>query len=356
MAALRVGIIGCGRPKGTDDATGYGMSHWHAEGYAAVEECDLVALADINLDNARAFQAEHGGDAVYADYRQMLADAQLDIVSVCTWPSLHTGMVVAAAEAGVQAIYCEKPMAPTLGDAQRMVSTCDSRGVVLAFNHQRRFGDRFRKAKSILDTAEIGTLTRIEGRCANLFDWGTHWFDMFNYFNNEMVVEWVLGQFDARDGATLFGITMEGQGLSHFRYANGVHGLLTTGFENGSGAQIRLIGTDGTVEISPAPDVPLRYWTSNTPGWTQVEIDEPAKGVELTKLGILDLVASLRSGHEPEVSGRKALRATELIFATYESGRQGSRIEIPLPGAIHDRSISDYVQERIATSISASSS
>lgn len=348
--ALRVGIIGCGRPRGASDATGYGMSHWHAEGYAAANDCDLVALADINLDNARAFRADHGGGSLYADYHQMLAVEQLDVVSVCTWPSLHTGMVAAAAEAGVRAIACEKPMAPTLGDARRMVSSCDDRGVLLAINHQRRFGDRFRKAKALLDDGEIGSLVRLEGRCANLFDWGTHWFDMFNYFNDEAPVDWVLGQFDARDGKTLFGITMEGQGLSHFRYANGVHGLLTTGFESGTGAQLRLTGTDGVIEINPSPDVALRYWTTERTGWTPVDVNEPARGVELTKLGILDLIDALRSSREPENSGRRALRATELIFATYESGRQGSRIDLPLPAAASERSISHYVQERIDTS------
>lgn len=345
MTVLRVGIIGCGRPKDSANATGYGMSHWHANGYATVEDCDLVALADINPDNARAFQADNGGETIYSDFRQMLANEALDVVSVCTWPSLHADMVTAAAEAGVRAMYCEKPMAPTLVDARRMVEACGEHGALLAINHQRRFGDRFRKGKALLNGGKIGTLVRIEGRCANLFDWGTHWFDMFNYFNDETPVDWVLGQFDARDGKTLFGITMEGQGLACFRYRNEVHALLTTGFENGTGAQIRLTGTDGIIEISPSPEVVLRYWTSNTRGWTSVAVDEPAKGVELTKLGIADLIGSLRSGTEPELSGQRALRATELIFATYESGRRGTRIDLPLEGG--DRSVSQYVEERL---------
>lgn len=128
MAPYRVGIIGCGRPRGQEGSTGYGMSHSHAEGYEASPDAEIVALADINLDNARAFQSEHGGDQLYADYHEMLADANLDIVSICTWPHLHAKMVIAACEAGVKAVHCEKPMAPTWGEARRMGEAAEACG------------------------------------------------------------------------------------------------------------------------------------------------------------------------------------------------------------------------------------
>src|SRR5260370_17641414 len=88
------------------------MAHFHAHGSTVSADTTIVALADINLDNARAFQAEHGGERIYADYQEMLAREQLDIVSIFTWPHHHAPMVIATAEAGVKAIHCEKPMAP----------------------------------------------------------------------------------------------------------------------------------------------------------------------------------------------------------------------------------------------------
>src|SRR5262245_16422014 len=100
MAQFRVGMIGCGRPLKSDGATGFGMGNYHARGYAASPDTQLVALADLSLENARAFQAVHGGERIYQDYREMLAAERLDIVSVCTWPGLHAEMVIAAAEAG----------------------------------------------------------------------------------------------------------------------------------------------------------------------------------------------------------------------------------------------------------------
>jgi len=171
----RVGIIGCGRPHRTEGSTGYGMSHAHAAGYEASPDTAIVALADMNLDNARSFQQEHGGERLYEDYREMLANEDLDIVSISTWPRLHHDMVVDAARTGVKAIHCEKPMAPTYGEAVDMVGVCESQGVQLTFNHQRRFGAPFRRAKELLKSGVVGDLVRIEGHCGNIFDWGTHW-------------------------------------------------------------------------------------------------------------------------------------------------------------------------------------
>src|SRR5215218_9580116 len=139
MTQFRVGIIGCGRPWKSAGASGFGMSNFHAQGYAASPDTAITALADINLDNARAFQAAHGGERIYADYHEMLAQEQLDIVSICTWPHHHAPMVIAAAEAGVKAIHCEKPMAPSYAEALRMVAVCEAHGAQLTFNHQRRF-------------------------------------------------------------------------------------------------------------------------------------------------------------------------------------------------------------------------
>jgi UDP-N-acetylglucosamine 3-dehydrogenase len=193
MTTFRVGIIGCGRPWKTPGATGAGMAHEHAQGYKASPDAAIVALADINLDNARAFQDEHGGERIYRDYQEMLAQEALDIVSISTWPHLHAEMVIAAAEAGVRAIHCEKPMAPTWGEAQRMVQVCEEHGAQLTFNHQRRFDSEYRKAKELLKVGRIGNLQRMEGGCPDLFDWGTHWFDMLFFYNDETPAEWVIG-------------------------------------------------------------------------------------------------------------------------------------------------------------------
>ena len=267
----------------------------------------IVALADINLENAQAFQEKWGGDALYVDYHEMLAQENLDIVSISTWPHLHAEMVIACAESGVKAIHCEKPMATTFGDAKRMVEVCERNNVQLTFNHQRRMLPVFRKAKALIDAGAIGDLTRVEGYCPDLYDWGTHWFDMLCMYNNETPVEWVIGQVDVRNHKVVFGVTLEGQGLSHFHFENGVDGLLFTGLGAGGRNMNRILGTDGMIEVGGSEEAPLRIWASESSGWQTVEVEGGIHGLDAVQWGVLDLIDALNSGREPELSGRRAL-------------------------------------------------
>ncbi len=330
MQPFRVGIIGCGRTRSSGQATGAGISHRHAEGYAENPDAKIVALADIVLENAQAFQDLHGGDRLYTDYHQMLAEEDLDIVSICTWPHLHAPMVIDCAQAGVRAIHCEKPMAPTYGEALAMVQAAEEHGVQLTINHQRRFGSPFRRAKALLQDGAIGELIRIEASTSNMYDWGTHWFDMMFYYNDETPVEWVLGQVDPRGGRTLFGVYIEGQGISYFKYENDVYGLMVTGKETGWGAENRLVGTKGVIEVGVSPEVALRIRSQGDSDWQSIDVEDGIHAQSHFARAVKDLIAALREGREPELSGQRALRTAELIFATYESSRRRGRVELPL--------------------------
>jgi predicted dehydrogenase len=329
-ASYRVGIIGCGRPLRTEGATGFGMAHRHAMGYAASPRTQLVALADISRENAEAFRAEHGGDAIYEDYRQMLAAAELDIVSVCVWPHLHAEMVLAAAAARVRAIHCEKPIAPTFGEARRMLESCQRNGVQLTFNHQRRFAPPFSVARRLLREGAIGALQRIEGRCPDMNDWGTHWFDMMHFFNDETPAQWVMGQIDTGEIRTIFGMDHETQGISQVRFQNGVEGLLTTSAAIEMGAAFRLLGSDGIIEFGAGREGGLRIFNGRSSGWRDVDPEGSMHDLDAVQKGIVDLVEALTEGREPELSGSRAYRAAELTFATYESSRKRGRVDLPL--------------------------
>jgi len=344
MSPYRVGIIGCGRRPENPGPMGYGMGHAHARGYEASPDAEIVALADIVLENARLFQGEHGGDALYEDYHEMLAEEDLDIVSVTTWPHLHAEMVIAAAEAGVKAIHCEKPMAPTFGEARRMLEVCEANGVQLTFNHQRRFAPVFQTARRLVDEGAIGQLQTLHGVCGNLYDWGTHWFDMLNYLNDECDIAWVLGQVDLRGSTRIFGAPVEGQGLAYYAYKNGTYGMLTTGHGMPSGAWIELIGSDGRIEIGRDRDEPLRAWAKGDADWHTVPVEGGLHGEDYIVAAILDLIDALKTGREPMLSGRRALRATELNFAAYESSRRHGRVDLPLE--IEDSPLVDMMAEK----------
>jgi predicted dehydrogenase len=240
-------------------------------------------------------------------------------------------MVLAAAP-HVKAIHCEKPMARTWGEARAMAQACAEHGVQLTFNHQRRFNQPFRVARDLLGSGAIGRLQRMEANCGNLYDWGTHWFDMFGFFNDESPARWVMGQIDVRTDQKVFGVPVEDFGLSYIAYQNGVYGLLVAGppEDSGLGCAIRLIGSDGAIEILwDAPH--LRVRSAGDAGWRVLDqVTESIHDAAAQPKVMADIAESLSTGREPELSARRALNATEVIFATYESSRRRARVDTPL--------------------------
>jgi UDP-N-acetylglucosamine 3-dehydrogenase len=316
---FRCALIGCG-----------GMSGLHAVGYNTHPRCEIVAVADIALDKAKARAEAHAPDAaIYTDYTKMLKAERPNIVSICLWPHLHGPATLASVRAGVQAIHCEKPMAPTWGEAQKMAAACTKAGIQLTFGHQRRFLDAFRQARALADGGAIGELQRLEGACSNMIDWGTHWLDMMFFFNHETPAVWVLGQISATEWREVFGLPYETQAICEFMFANGVRGMLYTGNDNNIGCTMRLMGSDGVIELREG-DQPLWVRGQGDSKWKTPKVVGRLHGGEAVGWAVHDVVDSLVAGREPELAARRALQATEVIFATYESSRRRGRVDLPL--------------------------
>ena len=325
----RYGIIGTGRSYGTEGATGFGMANTHFEAFRPWNRTDLVAIAEPRDDNAGIFrERNHVAPKQYHDYHAMLAQENLDIVSVCTWPHLHAEMAIAAAEAGVKVIFCEKPIATTWADCKRMKEVADKHSALLAFDHQRRFIKRFQAVKTHLDTGIIGELKTIEAECGNLYDWGTHWLDLMFMYNNETPAEWVIGQIDSREDNCIFGAYMENQGIVHWKWRNGVRGFLTAGYEAEIGATHRLTGTEGIIEITTDP-WKLRIKGKGDADWRYIEA--PQGEMWDYALAAQDIFKQLdEPGYVSSLSINNAIHHTEVIFAAYESSRYRGRIDLPL--------------------------
>ena len=357
-----VAVIGTGPDPSDPDRDGYAMGYRHGHAYENNADCELVACADIVLENGRAFAREFDlrEGTAYEDYGTMLDAVEPDLVSVCVPPGIHAGIVEDCAESGnVSAIHCEKPMADTWGDCRSMVRTCDRNRVQLTINHQRRFGAPFRKAKELLDDGAIGSLTRIEFADETLFDAGIHQVDLSRYFTDGADVEWVLAQVDYREENRWFGTPNATQALAQWRYADGTVAIATTGESTPEGAcYLRLAGTDGAIEVGVEDGPTLRYRTDDgrwksadtdgenlhgfeSPGYLGaallklrrrlplVSTEDPEAPVFIER-AIADAVEGLKTGSEPELSGRNALRATEVVFAAWESARRRGRIDLPL--------------------------
>ena len=347
MRTHDVAFIGTGANPDEPSADGHAMAYRHAAAYEGLENCRLVGCADIVPENAKVFAAAFDvpAEAVFEDYRTMLASVKPDLVSVCTPPANHAELVIGAAESGeVDAIHCEKPMALTWGGATRMAEVCDRHGVQLTFNHMRRFGEPFRATKRKVDAGVVGDLRRIEYTWGNFYDNGTHAVDMCNYFNDEHAAKWVIGQLDYQEEDVRFGTHNENQMLACWEYENGVYGMAATGPATGlAEGDWRLVGSNGFIDVHLTDELAVQVYSTDPEACERLEFDELAPGTTCIDLAIADIVQSLEEGEPSELDAANALKATEIIFAGYESVRRRSRIQLPLE--IEDNPLESMVED-----------
>jgi predicted dehydrogenase len=211
-----------------------------------------------------------------------------------------------------------------------MHQTCERNGVRLAINHQRRFNLPLVRAKELLAGGAIGRLLRMEGAWHNLSDSGTHALDMMFFFNDDTPAEWVLGQIDMRGARKVFGAINAGHGISEFRFQNGVRAVYHFGHQHAElGCLLRLTGDGGVIEI--LGDAPwLRLRRHGQPAWEIVDTGESIHDDQAIYRGIADMLACLDTGAVPQLASERALRGTEIIFATHESARRRGRVDLPL--------------------------
>jgi predicted dehydrogenase len=370
---IRVGFIGTGANPDDPSNDGYAMAYRHAAAYQRLPQCELAACADIVPENAAAFADKHGIDErhIYEDYLEMLERANLDVVSVCTPPSAHAPIVTEVARSGkVRAIHCEKPIADTIGDAREMVRVCEEAGVALTINHQYRYGKPYAKAKELLDSGAIGDLRRFEFGHSTLFDMGSHFFDLCNWYNDYTPAEWMLAQVDYTEENRMFGVHNENQAIAQWRYENGVYGLASTGRGDGfNEALFRIVGTEGELRIGgPEGALSMRQdgtgWRtvdtgrdgawSNTSGRVNGMLKRAASvlpgrlGRRIEPTAFLDraietaVVGALEDDEPSPLNARDALASQELVFAAWESVRRRGRVDLPLD--IDDNPLSEMVE------------
>jgi predicted dehydrogenase len=156
-------------------------------------------------------------------------------------------------------------------------------------------------------------------------------------FVGEQPATWVIGQVDYRSERRVFGMPSEGQALAHWQYGNGISATLVSGFGQGTaGFWHRLVGGAGTIEIGLPDEHALRLRrdgapseTVNTQGETVHGTTDPDDSVYHER-AVADAVDALLTGRESEVSARRALNVTEIVFAIYECSRRRGRVDLPL--------------------------
>ncbi|CAM3608849.1 MULTISPECIES: Gfo/Idh/MocA family protein [Saccharibacillus] len=146
MEIVRIGLIGCGS-----------ISDSHLQAYAANPQVKLTAVCDLNEERARRTAKQYGIDDVHTDYRQLLADPNIDAVSICTWNNSHAEISIEALRAGKN-VLCEKPLCKTVDEALAIRQAVEETGRVLQVGYVRRHAANIEVLKRFIDAGDLGDL------------------------------------------------------------------------------------------------------------------------------------------------------------------------------------------------------
>lgn len=342
MKTYRAAVIGCSRMGGFIDNEVVGAPkhvppYSHAAGFYACPRTDLVACADVRPDVMERFGERYDipKERQYTDYREMIAQENLDIISVATQPEPRAEIVIYAAEHGAKAIYAEKAMAASLTEADAMVEALERNNVFFNLGANRRWNPLYDAMKETIDSGKLGELkSLVLYNNGTLFNTGSHTIDLVMRLNSDVPVQWVQGYLVNADEMFDGDILMDdpvGAGTIYFENGVTASMLLTP-----RGLEVDAIGTEGALTaFNDAQEWLLRTRQPIDPqGRTALLPDDgfvPPEPASSTLLLIEDLVHSLDTGEPSRCGGRVALASTEVIFAFIESHRRGgARVDLPL--------------------------
>ena len=317
-------IVGCGS-----------IAHSHMQGYELVDDVEVIAVVDP-LKTARSqFVEEYGIPQQYPTIEAMLEKTLPDIVSICTWHLMHPPQTIAAAQAGVKGIICEKPMAIGLGAAESMAEVCRTRGTKLVIGHQRRFTPGWEKARELMRQKAIGSPLWVNCRVADgLTNWGTHVIDGARFVLDEPAALWVMGAVQRRTERYERGTPIEDCCMGLVQMVGNTQLFIQSdlGAEGASAEGFMIQGTEGVLDVHQAG---VKLFNGDSNGWQQVvlsteESEIPGIGGQTHAAQLRELVEWIEGGPEHRGSGRRARDTVEIMMALYESARRHEVIHLPL--------------------------
>ncbi len=198
---MKVAVIGCGTIANIA----------HIPSYIKNEKAEIKYFCDIILERAEKAVKDYGCGIAVADYHEVLADPEVEAVSVCTPNRSHAEIAIAALKAGKN-VLCEKPAARVYSEALEMKKVQNETGKVLNIGVVNRFNSWVRKIKEIIDSGELGEIynvyvsfrahrsipglggqftTKAISGGGVLIDWGVHYFDIVMFCCGDPVVKTV---------------------------------------------------------------------------------------------------------------------------------------------------------------------
>ena len=331
---------------------------------------DIVAVADENEEGRIAAQERLGAPTAYEHYRVMLRYEKPDIVAIGPrWLDEHHDMALACAEDGVKGVLCEKPLCPTLQQADEIVAACSQTGMKMATCHQTRYSPRLKVIRNLIAQGRIGSL--LEMRCRGTEDGrgggedmmvlGTHLMDLMRLIAGD--ARWCFARVTdggvpitsehVREGSEGIGPLAGDAITATYGFDDSVTGhFATCRADHGAGERFRLLilGTMGGISVRTGA-LPTA-WLLEDPSWTPGEsgaawqpiTSEGVGGTELLTDGSLrwgnqliarELMECIEHDRRPLGSAEDGRAALEMILATYESHGAGAAVPLPLRDRSH---------------------
>ncbi len=340
-----IGIIGCGKIAQVR----------HLPEYAANPNAKILGLYDINQERTKELAETYGATA-YATVEELLANPEIDAVSICAANFAHAELTIQALEAGKH-VLCEKPMAVTLKECEDMVAAAEKAGKFLMIGQNQRLAKAHAKAKELVASGAIGKVLtfrtifghggpetwsvdpgkntwffdKTKAAMGAMADLGIHKTDMIQYVLGTKVAKTqaVLTTLDKR-GANGELIGVDDNAICIYQMENGAIGTMTASWTYYSAEDNTTViyGTKGELRLYDDPKYSVQQIMADG---TRIDyqIDQIQTNDNQTASGIIDLfVDSLVENKEPEISGADVLHAMKAVFASIESSEKGCVIEV----------------------------
>jgi predicted dehydrogenase len=332
MKQYNAGIVGLGRMGSLfeEDPLIKKKPCSHAGAYTALKNIKLACACDVRQDRLDRFSKTWGIKSLYMDYKEMLKKEKFDILSICTHAPEHKDICIAAAESGVKAIFCEKPMATSLMEAEEMIKACKKNNVILAVNHTRRWDSIFQNIKELLRNNKIGNIQLLEAySTVGLLNGGTHLFDLLRYYVGDAAS--VQGYIE-KDESTDPG------GYGTIIFKNGIRCNLDALWRDYVLFGINIIGTQGLIKGSGMirGNKSFELWLSQKSEneskvneLVQTNVDIKESRVPLIN-AVNDIIGCIENKKQPACTGEDGKAALEMALALHESHNKGN-IPIRLP-------------------------
>ncbi len=315
--SLRLAVAGCHRMLIAEPT-----SHNFAAPWAAHPQVEISAVFDKGAQERAQFAQRWGPLPTYANFEEMLAACQPDLLCLATRQTQHADQIEAAVAAGVRGILCDKPLATSLDELDRILAACRDTPLLLALD--RRWQPPYQRLAQLLHQGAIGPVLHIAVHgLPNLINHGCHWYDTALLLAGDPEPLWVCGGGEAGDperGA------LDPPGWTQVGLDNGAHLSIDSA---GAKMAFDITGENGRLVIH---DDAQTAWLWGPGDTTPQALQLPAADAPWPAgtAMIEDLVNAVQTDRRNRFDLAQIRRATELGFAVHLShAQQGGRIDLP---------------------------